>query len=120
MLGVQCLLRNEMLTKMTINNQYDHPNAGRVERLVSQLCWGRRIFTTDSSCMETETEILDRVDEVWILAGADLPMILGSLGGQRYRLFGESYVHGRCSDRKVMELQEILQVLLLIEQAILV
>jgi len=44
--------------------------------------------------METETEILDRGDEVWILAGADLPMILGSLGGQRYRLFGESYVHG--------------------------
>ena len=94
MLGVQCLLLNEMLTKMTVNNQYDHPNAGRVERLVGQLCWGRRIFTTDSSCMETETEILDRGDEVWILAGADLPMILGSLGGQRYRLLGESYVHG--------------------------
>jgi hypothetical protein len=94
MLGVQCLLLNEMLTKMTINNQHDHPNAGRVERLANQLCWSRKIFTTDSGCMGTGIEILDSGDEVWILAGADIPMILRSLGGQRYRLLGESYVHG--------------------------
>jgi hypothetical protein len=64
MLGVQCLWLNEVLTKMTINNQYDHPNAGWVEHLVSQLCWGRRSFTTDSDRMETGNEILDSGDEV--------------------------------------------------------
>jgi hypothetical protein len=33
-------------------------------------------------------------DEVWIIAGAKVPLMLRPLGENRYRLIGETYVHG--------------------------
>jgi hypothetical protein len=33
-------------------------------------------------------------DEVWIIAGAHVPLMLRPLGKNRYRLIGETYVHG--------------------------
>jgi len=33
-------------------------------------------------------------DEVWVIAGADVPMVLRQRGGGKWSLVGECYVHG--------------------------
>jgi hypothetical protein len=33
-------------------------------------------------------------DEVWVLGGAATPYVLRPIGGGRYRLVGDAYVHG--------------------------
>jgi hypothetical protein len=52
--------------------------------------------------------VLEVGDEVWILAGADVPLILrpSASSGEEYRLVGEAYVHGIMQGEAVADVQD--------------
>jgi hypothetical protein len=56
----------------------------------------RRLFKTSGQLMGIGPKSIQVGDEVWILAGANVPFILRGLdgGGKGHRLVGETYVHG--------------------------
>ncbi|KAK3328228.1 heterokaryon incompatibility protein-domain-containing protein [Cercophora scortea] len=59
----------------------------------------RRVFRTEGGYLGTGPRSLKAGDEVWVLAGANVPMVLrrpaqGTTTERRRRLVGEAYVHG--------------------------
>jgi hypothetical protein len=54
----------------------------------------RRLFVTQEGYFGCGAQTLAVDDEVWILGGADTPMVLRKLPSGGYRLIGEAYVHG--------------------------
>jgi len=54
----------------------------------------RRLFLTQEGYFGCGPQALAVDDEVWILGGADTPMVLRKLPSGGYRLIGETYVHG--------------------------
>lgn len=55
----------------------------------------RRVFRTKGGLLGAGLRSLKPGDEVWVLGGAMVPMVLRVVGGKRtYHLVGESYVHG--------------------------
>ncbi|KAK0629549.1 heterokaryon incompatibility protein-domain-containing protein [Bombardia bombarda] len=60
----------------------------------------RRVFRTDGGLLGTGPRSLRKGDEIWVLGGARVPMVLRRLGagvggGNRYHaLVGECYIHG--------------------------
>lgn len=54
----------------------------------------RQLFRTDGGLLGNGCEDVEVGDEVWILKGASMPMVLRGLGDGRYRFVGEAYVHG--------------------------
>ncbi|KAN0113261.1 Heterokaryon incompatibility protein (HET) domain containing protein [Hyaloscypha variabilis] len=55
---------------------------------------GRRLFVTASGHQGIGPQALEKGDEVWILGGAKVPMVLRRVQEGIYRLVGEAYVHG--------------------------
>lgn len=59
---------------------------------------GRKLFMTESGLFGLGPKSLGQdvssKDEVWILMGARVPFILHHVEGSKYRVVGESYVHG--------------------------
>lgn len=54
----------------------------------------RRLFRTENGYLGIGACSLRAEDEVWVLGGADTPMVLRQLRGGFYALVGEAYVHG--------------------------
>ena len=54
----------------------------------------RRLFRTPQGYLGIGAQSLQVNDEVWILGGADTPMVLRKKSNRSYRLIGETYVHG--------------------------
>lgn len=58
----------------------------------------RRVFRTDNGFLGTGMKSVKKGDEVWVLAGSKLPMLVrkrpASGCDNEYRLVGETYVHG--------------------------
>jgi hypothetical protein len=56
----------------------------------------RRIFRTENCLLGIGPKSIRIGDEVWVLAGANVPFVLRKLDGDRnkYALVGEAYVHG--------------------------
>jgi Heterokaryon incompatibility protein (HET) len=54
----------------------------------------RRVFRTRNGLLGTGARSLSKGDEVWVLAGANVPLVLRRLKHGVYRLVGEAYVHG--------------------------
>ena len=54
----------------------------------------RHLFVTKDGLIGTAPMDTDRGDEVWILYGCNIPVILRKLGSDRWRFIGECYVHG--------------------------
>lgn len=55
----------------------------------------RDLFITDQGNLGLGPSSLEVGDEVWILTGMNVPLILRSVDGKgHYRLIGETYVHG--------------------------
>ncbi|KAL1870710.1 hypothetical protein Daus18300_005030 [Diaporthe australafricana] len=75
----------------------------------------RRLFRTDNGLLGTGLKSVRKGDEVWILAGSKLPMLMrkksASEHGSEYCLIGETYVHGvmhwQDDERNLPELQNI-------------
>ncbi|KAN0071429.1 Heterokaryon incompatibility protein (HET) domain containing protein [Elaphomyces granulatus] len=55
---------------------------------------GRRLFRTDGNYLGIGPESLQKGDQVWVIAGATVPMILRKSESGHWRLVGEAYVHG--------------------------
>lgn len=58
----------------------------------------RRVFRTDNGLLGTGMKSVKRGDEVWVLAGSKLPMLVrtrqASGSDNEFRLVGETYIHG--------------------------
>lgn len=58
----------------------------------------RRVFRTDEGLLGTGMKSVKKGDEVWVLAGSKLPMLVrgrqASGHGNEFCLVGETYVHG--------------------------
>ena len=54
----------------------------------------RRLFRTAKGYLGVGVKSLQPEDEVWIIGGADTPMLLRKHPNGLYRLVGEAYVHG--------------------------
>jgi len=54
----------------------------------------RRLFCGQKGYFGCGAQSLAPGDEIWILGGADTPMVLRRQSKGRYRLVGEVYVHG--------------------------
>ncbi|XXG94592.1 hypothetical protein Hte_000849 [Hypoxylon texense] len=54
----------------------------------------RYLFITHEGQLGLGQRSLQINDEVWILAGANVPFVLRPVGAGEYRLIGEAYVHG--------------------------
>lgn len=68
----------------------------------------RDLFITEQGHLGFGMNTLELGDEIWVLAGVKVPLILRRQTGQgQYRLIGESYVHGimhgEAVDDKVQE-----------------
>lgn len=55
---------------------------------------GRRLFRTREGYLGIGPQSLKEGNEVWILAGAAVPIVLQTLPSGNYALVGEAYVHG--------------------------
>lgn len=68
------------------------------ESLMNKACEGRKLFLTESGLFGLGPKSVGRdaqcQDEIWILAGARVPLILRQEKGGQYRILGEAYVHG--------------------------
>lgn len=60
---------------------------------ISSTCVQRRLFATHGSRLGVGPYTLEIGDEVWLLAGSQVPLILRS-HGDGYRLIGEAYMDG--------------------------
>ena len=75
----------------------------------------RRLFRTHNGLLGTGMKSVAKGDEVWVLAGSQLPMIVrkrpASGCGNEYNLIGETYVHGamhwESSGQNLLELQDV-------------
>lgn len=69
---------------------------------------GRLLFVTERGDLGMGPTVLEAGDEVWILPGADVPLILrrSASSGEEYRLVGEAYVHGIMQGEAVAGVQE--------------
>ncbi|KAK7701641.1 hypothetical protein SLS64_010089 [Diaporthe eres] len=58
----------------------------------------RRLFRTDNGLLGTGMKSVAKEDEVWVLAGSKLPMLVrkrpAAMYDNEFRLVGEAYVHG--------------------------
>lgn len=54
----------------------------------------KRLFKTESSLIGIGHRSLEVGDKIYVLMGADMPVILKPLGGNYFGFGGESYVHG--------------------------
>jgi hypothetical protein len=68
----------------------DHEHISESFRLAYR---GRRLFLTGDKYLGIGPESLEVGDQVWVLAGAQVPLVLRSTGS-RWRLVGEAYVCG--------------------------
>ncbi|KAK3359616.1 heterokaryon incompatibility protein-domain-containing protein [Lasiosphaeria hispida] len=73
----------------------------------------RRVFRTDGGLLGAGPRSVAQGDEVWILGGAVVPMVLRRVGEGRHQLVGEAYVHGymhssrRDADDMLVEMEDI-------------
>ncbi|KAK0720156.1 heterokaryon incompatibility protein-domain-containing protein [Lasiosphaeris hirsuta] len=73
----------------------------------------RRMFRTDGGLLGAGPRSVAERDEVWILGGAVVPVVLRRVGNGRHRLVGEAYVHGymhsnrRDADDMLVEMEDI-------------
>lgn len=56
--------------------------------------WLQALFITKNRYLGLGPKSLMSRDQVWILAGADTPLVLRPLSNGRHQLVGEAYVHG--------------------------
>lgn len=55
---------------------------------------GRRMFRTRSNFIGISAQAMRDDDEVWILAGADVPMVLRKAEGVKRKFVGKAYIYG--------------------------
>jgi hypothetical protein len=55
---------------------------------------GRRLLRTEKGYLGMGSVSVEPGDQVWVLKGGDVPLILRPVKDGRYRLIGEAYVHG--------------------------
>lgn len=69
---------------------------------------GRVLFVTERGCLGMGPAVLEVGDEVWVLAGADVPLILrpSKSSGEEFILVGEAYIHGIMQGEVVLNVQE--------------
>lgn len=69
---------------------------------------GRLLFVTEKGFLGLGSSTLEIGDEVWILAGADVPFVLrpSGLSADKFCLVGEAYVHGAMQGEAVERLCE--------------
>ena len=78
-----------------------------VDFQISATATGRLLFVTGSGDLGMGPPVLEVGDEVWILTGADVPLILRpSASSGEYRLVGEAYVHGIMQGEALADVQE--------------
>lgn len=58
----------------------------------------RRLFSTDQAWLGTGHQSSQVGDEIWLLQGLDVPVVLRRRGDNAYHLVGEAYVHGLMVD----------------------
>ncbi|KAH8658186.1 heterokaryon incompatibility protein-domain-containing protein [Xylariales sp. PMI_506] len=63
----------------------------------------RKLFILDAGYLGLGLETMQVGDEVYVLAGADVPFIIRRDGPDRYRLIGEAYVHGMMHGEAIAE-----------------
>lgn len=61
---------------------------------VDYMAKSRRYFITEGGRLGLGTRSLGVGDEVWVLGGAETPVLLRKNADGQYRLIGECYVHG--------------------------
>jgi hypothetical protein len=69
---------------------------------------GSSLFVTEKKRLGLASATLEVGDEVWVLAGGDVPLILRPVGtlGNEFRLIGEAYVHGVMQGEAVANAKE--------------
>jgi hypothetical protein len=55
---------------------------------------GRRMFRTAENHLGIAAESIESGDQIWILSGASVPMLLRKAGDGNWKLVGEAYVYG--------------------------
>lgn len=64
---------------------------------------GRRLFRTRDNHIGIAAQSMCKDDEIWVLAGVAVPMILRRCGVGEWKLVGEAYVHGIMKGELVKE-----------------
>jgi len=82
------MLDGEVLESM------DLASATVIQNFVSKYCHGRCFFITEKGYIGIGPAELTPSHEVAVLMGGQVPFVLSKLGGDRYKLIGECYVHG--------------------------
>ena len=72
----------------------DEREANYVSRSFEEAYRGRRLFRTSGNYLGIGPQSLQKDDQVWVIAGSTVPMILRKSESGRWRLVGEAYVHG--------------------------
>ncbi|KAF2126261.1 HET-domain-containing protein [Dothidotthia symphoricarpi CBS 119687] len=83
--------------------------AGDIDFLISATAGhGRSLFVTKTGRFGMGPPLFHGGDEVWILAGADVPLILRPSGssGEEFELVGEAYIHGIMQGEGVPDVQK--------------
>lgn len=96
----QVTKREEEVGGVTMGHQTNNLTADERARLAAfesrmrEVKTGRRLFRTEKGYLGMGTISVEPGDQVWVLKGADIPLILRPAKDGRYRLLGEAYVHG--------------------------
>ncbi|KAL9607108.1 MAG: hypothetical protein Q9167_007948 [Letrouitia subvulpina] len=77
-----------------------------IEREMTLTGGARCLFRTAKGYLGTGAQSLQLKDEVWVLGGADTPMILRKWPNGMYKLVGEAYVHGVMNGEAVQSISQ--------------
>ena len=106
--------KDDLVIKEFDDELTDRMNQARVKTeddvdfQISATATGRLLFVTERGDLGMGPTVLEVGDEVWILPGADVPLILrpSASSVKEYRLVGEAYVHGIMQGEAVADVQE--------------
>ena len=75
---------------------------------------GRRLFRTKAGFFGISNQALQREDGVWILAGAETPIVLRNGNGDEWLVVGEAYIHGVMEGEAIEKLPDRLRNIVLV------
>lgn len=74
----------------------------------------RRMFATEKGYLGMGTKSIEKDDEVWLLKGASIPMMLRRIDNGHYTLIGEAYVCGVDEKEALDEAGEVLREVIIV------
>ncbi|KAF2261447.1 hypothetical protein CC78DRAFT_619404 [Lojkania enalia] len=91
-------------------DHYDYKAISSLAPSIKICLWNRLYFLSNDGRVGLGWKSIEIGDEIWILGGSKVPVILRSLGNGVYRFVGQAYVYGIMDGEAVEGLEEMKEI----------